>query len=535
MLAKILSAVNEGLDSRLVEVEIDVSTGFPAFEIVGLPDKAVSEAKERVRSAIVNSGFKFLAGNKKRLIVNLAPADIKKEGSVYDLPIALGILLASVQFAINPSFSEQPSSTRSIQELIDQSLFVGELSLNGQLRHTKGILPMVIYAKQKGIKNVYLPKDNAEEASLVDGINVYPLNSLKDLLFHLSGQEEIIPFKPTKDWKRSLSKIEYEYDFAYIKGQEFVKRALEIAAAGGHNVLMIGSPGSGKTLLARAMPSILPLMTKEEILQVTKIYSVTGLLKPNEYLKIQRPFRSPHHTTSDVAMVGGGQIPHPGEVSLAHRGILFLDELAHFRRTALESLRQPLEDGEISVARAQGSVTYPAKFILVASMNPCPCGYYGDPEKECKCSAGEIIRYRRKISGPFLDRIDLHLSVPRVKIDKLMGEEVAEKSAKIRTRVTKAHQIQTKRFSAKGKSKNSKTMTNSEMTISQIKKFCQLDEAGENLLKQAIEKFVLSARAYHRILKVSRTVADLANSGKIETEHLAEAIQYRTKLDENIF
>ena len=543
MLAKILSAVNEGLDSRLVEVEVDVSKGFPAFEIVGLADKAVSEAKERVRSAIINSGFKFLPGNKKRLIVNLAPADIKKEGSVYDLPIALGILFASEQMAM----------VDQIRLVIDQSLFVGELSLNGELRHTKGILPMVILAKQKKIKNVYVPKDNAEEASLVDGINVYPLDSLEDLLFHLnfgrvegpdSGRGKIIPFQPTKNWQEGLSKIDYEYDFAYIKGQEFVKRALEIAAAGGHNVLMIGVPGSGKTLLARAMPSILPLMDKEEVLQVTKIYSVTGLLKPNEYLKTQRPFRSPHHTTSDVAMVGGGQIPHPGEVSLAHRGILFLDELAHFKRTTLESLRQPLEDGEISVARARGFVSYPAKFILVASMNPCPCGYYGDPEKECGCSAGEIIRYRRKISGPFLDRVDLHLDVPRVKIDKLMGEEVAESSAKIRTRVIKARQAQDKRFSVRNRSKKAspvaeqsslrgrlKTMTNSEMTISQIKKFCQLDKAGENLLKQAIEKFILSARAYHRILKVSRTIADLAGSDEIRTEHIAESIQYRTKVD----
>ncbi|MBU4369358.1 YifB family Mg chelatase-like AAA ATPase [Patescibacteria group bacterium] len=647
MLAKILSAVNEGLDSHLVEVEADVSSGFPAFEIVGLPDKAVSESKERVRSAIINSGFKFLPGNKKRLIVNLAPADIKKEGSVYDLPIALGVLFASEQISFTslqvepgqkpdsviaspfviarseatkqslplpviasaegakqslplpviasaegakqslplPVIASAEGAKQSLPlpviasaegakqslPIINNSLFIGELSLNGELRHTKGVLPMAILAKKKGLKNVYVPKDNTEEASLVDGVNVYPLNSLKDLLSHLLNQQEIVPFKSTRDWKEDLSKIQYEYDFKYIKGQEFIKRALEIAAAGGHNVLMIGAPGSGKTLLARAMPSILPLMNKEEILEVTKIYSVTGLLRQNEYLKNQRPFRSPHHTTSDVAMVGGGQVPHPGEVSLAHRGVLFLDELAHFKRTTLESLRQPLEDGEIFVSRARGSVSYPAKFILVASMNPCLCGYYGDSEKECKCSAGEIIRYRRKISGPFLDRIDLHLDVPRVKIDKLMDKEVAESSEKIRKRIKKARQAQSKRFSSRHceersvsrhceersvsrhceersvsrhceersdeaiPQNNPKTMTNSEMTITQIKKICQLDQASEKLLKDALEKFILSARAYHRILKVARTIADLAESDNIKTEHIAEAIQYRTKMNEELF
>ncbi len=552
MLTKILSAVNEGLDSKLVEVEVDVERGFPLFEIVGLPDKAVSEAKERVRSAIINSGFKFLPGNKKRLVINLAPADVKKEGSVYDLPIALGILIASKQIfcQVEPDNRVRPDGANredndatpqiDLIKKIQDSMFIGELSLNGELRHTKGVLPMVILAKKKGIKNVYVPKGNAEEAALIDGINVYPLDSLKDLLFHLSSREEITPFKSTQDWTKSL-KTEYEYDFKYIKGQEFIKRALEIAAAGGHNVLMIGAPGSGKTLLARAMPSILPPMNKEEILEVTKIYSVAGLLKQNEYLKNQRPFRSPHHTTSDVAMVGGGQVPHPGEVSLAHRGVLFMDELAHFKRTTLESLRQPLEDGEIFVARARGSVSYPAKFILIASMNPCPCGYYRDPEKECKCGTGEIIRYRRKISGPFLDRVDIHLEVPRVKIDKLMDEEVAESSEKIRKRITKARQIQNRRFKnfgdrvPKTDKPNSQIMTNSEMTITQIKKFCQLDSTAEKLLKDALEKFILSARAYHRILKVSRTISDLAGSNKIKTEHLAEAIQYRAKISEESF
>lgn len=562
MLSKIYSAVNEGLDSYLVEVETDICSGMPAFEIVGLPDKAVSEAKERVHSAIVNSGFRFLPDKKRRLIINLAPADIKKEGSVYDLPIALGILLASGQISCQVEPDNQTSSqvrpVRKLEDIVNESIFIGELSLNGELRHTKGVLPMVILAKKKNLKNVFVPKDNAEEAALVEGINVCPLNSLKDLFLYLSNQEQITPFKSTRDWTKNLSEIEYEYDFKYIKGQEFIKRALEIAAAGGHNVLMVGSPGSGKTLLARAIPSIMPLMDKEEVLEVTKIYSVAGLLKQNEYLKNQRPFRSPHHTTSDVAMVGGGQVPHPGEVSLAHRGVLFLDELAHFKRQTLESLRQPLEDGEISVARARGSVSYPAKFILIASMNPCPCGYYGDPERECKCTIGEIVRYRRKISGPFLDRVDIHLEVPRVKIDKLMTEEVAESSEKVRERVTKARQIQSRRFGRFGDlvskttfggctpSKASKVMTNAEMNITQIKKFCRLDKAGEELLKNAMEKFTLSARAYHRILKVARTIADLSvnetNSstrrdlvGEIKTEHLAEAIQYRVQMNEESF
>jgi len=517
MLAKILSAVNVGIESNLVEVEVDISSGFPCFDIVGLPDRAIEESKMRVRSAIINSGLKFLPDpRKKRLTINLAPADVKKEGSVYDLPMAVGILIASNQLPTD--------------FLKEKSLFVGELALNGELRHSKGVLPMAILAAEKGIKNIFLPSSNAQEAALIENENfkIYPLDSLDSLIRHLTGQKIIKPFVG-ENINVLEKETEYEFDMAYVKGQEQAKRAIEIAAAGGHNILMSGAPGSGKTLLAKTIPSILPKMSKEEILDVTKIYSVAGLLTEGE-LKFERPFRSPHHTISDVAMVGGGQIPKPGEISLAHRGVLFLDEVPEFSRHVLESLRQPLEDGIISISRARGALVFPSKFILIAAQNPCPCGYYRDPEKPCRCGIGEITKYRKKISGPLLDRIDLHLEIPRLKFEKLTNEKVAESSKEIRKRVEKAREIQTKRF--KNDSSKKKVLTNAEMTLPQLKKFCQVDDKSHELLKKAIDQFALSTRAYHRILKVSRTIADLAGDKEITFNHIAEAIQYRTKLEE---
>lgn len=495
-LAKVNSAAVIGLEAYLVEVEVDIGNGLPSFTIVGLPDKAIEESKERVRSAIKNSGVNFPMS---RITVNLAPADIKKEGPAYDLAIALGILIADGQLPKMP----------------EETLVIGELSLDGRLRHINGILPIVSTLNDE-FKDIILPYVNAPEASLVKDIRIIPAENLRDLILYFK-KEKNIPFY--KGELRVEVRNNFEYDLAYVKGQEQAKRALEIASAGGHNLHFNGPPGSGKTLLARSIPSILPSLTNDEILEVTKIYSVAGLLSNKEPVKTSRPFRSPHHTTSSVALVGGGTFPKPGEITLSHRGVLFMDEFAEFPRSVLEALRQPLEDGVVTVSRAQGSITYPAKFILVAAQNPCPCGYLGDTKKNCICTPTQILKYQKRISGPLLDRIDIHIEVPRLEYEKLAKEEVSESSEVVRARVEKARQIQIKRFNK----------TNSEMKPKEIKEFCKIGEDTEKLMRSAVMQFNLSARQYTRILKVSRTIADLVGSENIESAHLAEALQYRPK------
>jgi len=509
VLAKVKSGATLGLECYPIDVEVDISNGLPSFLIVGLPDKAVEESRERVRAAIKNSGAIF---PNKRLTVNLAPADLKKEGPGFDLAIALGILAAAGQ--IN-------------QESLDNSLFLGELSLNGNLRHINGVLPISLMAENLKFAKIFLPAADCGEAALAEQIDIFPVKNLKELIFSLKGEKKLPIFQRQKEQEVKQNEL-FDYDFAYIKGQENVKRALEIAAAGGHNVLMSGPPGTGKTLLARALPTILPKLTKEEMLEVTKIYSVAGLTTTKTSVIKVRPFRSPHHTASDVALVGGGQIPKPGEITLAHRGVLFLDEFAEFPRFVLESLRQPLEDGVIAVSRASGTFNFPAQFILVAAQNPCPCGYLNDPVKNCICTPSQIIRYQKKISGPILDRIDIHIDVPRIQYEKLASEKVAEESAKVQARVQGARDIQKHRFV-----QENEIRTNSEMGLRDIKQYCFLDEKSQNLLKSAVDKLALSARAYHRILKLGRTIADLQNQPNIQIAHIAEALQYRPK--ENAF
>nr|WP_312576135.1 YifB family Mg chelatase-like AAA ATPase [Sedimentibacter sp.] len=501
MLSKLKTCVLYGLEGCGIDVETDLSSGLPGFTIVGLPDVSIKESKERVRSAIKNSGYKFPVS---RITVNLAPANLKKEGSQIDLPIAIGILAAS----------------RIVEkEIDDDTCIMGELSLDGKINAIDGALPMVISMRNNNYKRVIIPAENKEECGVIEGINVIPVENLNDLVDYLNGKIEVEPYSVAYTSFENVDK--YSEDFSEIKGQPAMKRAVEIAAAGMHNLLLLGSPGAGKTMIARRIPTILPDLTFEESMEVTKIYSISGQLNGSGLIK-KRPFRSPHHTSSRISIAGGGSKPSPGEVSLAHYGVLFLDEIPEFPKNVLEVLRQPMEDGSISISRANGSFTFPAKFMLIASMNPCPCGYLGDPTHECSCNQGQIDKYLSKISGPLLNRIDIQLEISPVKYDDLNDDRLEESSESIKKRIIKARKIQIERYSDIG------IMTNSELSGKNILKYCKINNDSKILLKNAFEALGLSARAYNKILKVARTIADLGESENIETKHLAEAIQYRS-------